>query len=241
MKVTVFHCRSERVDLAELRGRHGFLTCPTCGEIVCKLDVSDTAQWIDAQVRRKRDLQQSGRLGTRKQSLWQTDESIDSDGLAAELAACAVLCPGSFDRWQHAAERARSNRGCDLPRRWTGLNKSVEVKQTRYCDEQRGYLLVRPPRRTPGEMRAEYIDDAYYVLVVGRPYRFTIKGWMDRSGLILDGMRNPVPIRDGQRECWGIHWSKLRPLAELAERQRVKRPSIAVRMWQTLLRLVTRK
>jgi hypothetical protein len=95
------------------------------------------------------------------------------------------------------------------------LDKPVEVKQTRYHDQRRGYLLVRPPRRTPGAMLPQYVDDAYYVLLHGQHCRFTLCGWTDRERLIRDGKLNPVPVRPGQRECWGIHWTNLRPLDEL--------------------------
>jgi hypothetical protein len=182
------------------------------------VDVSAAADWINSQVARKRNLQESGRLGTRKQSLRQSDSEIDRDGLSAELATCAILCPAAFDRWKRNAERSQGNRGRDLLRTWTGLDRTVEVKHTRYQDAQRGFLLVRPPRNTRGRMRAEYIDDAYYVLMTGEPYRHTIAGWIDRGGLLAEGELNPVPVGRGQRESIGIHWSKLRPIGELAEK-----------------------
>lgn len=180
-----------------------------------KVEVTGAQAWIDQQVARKREQQESGDLATRKQSSFQTDADIDRDGLAAELAACVLLCPGSLEAWQRAAASTTGNRGRDLLRRWTGLNKHVEVKQTRYQDSERGYLLVRPPRQTPGRMREEYIDDAYYVLLCGEPFQYELTGWIDRDQLISDGQLNPVPIKPGQRECWGIHWTKLRPIDEL--------------------------
>ncbi|MEO8498720.1 MAG: hypothetical protein ABI614_26965, partial [Planctomycetota bacterium] len=157
------------------------------------IDVAGARSWVEAHVTRKRQLAESGQLATRKQSTRQSDEEIDRDGLSAELAACALLCPGSLHAWRKAAEAVRGNRGRDLLRHWTGLNKPVEVKHTRYHDTHRGFLLVRPPRQTPGRMREEYIDDAYYVLLVGGPDQHRLVGWTDRESLIRDGELNPVP------------------------------------------------
>ena len=219
MHVSFEHCgESERVQLAVSHLRHGSLRCKQCGRFISTIDVAGARSWLDAQVARKQQLAQSGHLATRKQSTHQSDEEIDRDGLSAELAACALLCPGSLDAWRKATEAARENRGRDLLRHWTGLNQPVEVKHTRYQDSQHGHLLVRPPRQTPGRMREEYIDDAYYVLMVGAPYQHVMAGWMDREGLLRDGELNPVPVRPGQRESWGMHWSKLRPIDELVAR-----------------------
>jgi hypothetical protein len=107
------------------------------------------------------------------------------------------------------------NRGNDLPCEWTLLPKPVEVKQTRYCDERRGCLIVRPPRNTPGSMRPEYVDDCIYVLMHGQQGLFTLLGWTDRSHLLSAGQLNPIPVRPGQRECWGMHWRRLRPAGSL--------------------------
>jgi hypothetical protein len=250
MRIAFSHCGVEQViRLADLRHRRGFLKCPQCNQCVTELDVSDARQWVEQQVARKRGLLRQGKLGTRKQSARQSDEQIDRDGLAAELVACVLLCPGRFETWRRAAERGGGNRGRDLSAHWTGLDKPVEVKQTRYHDDRRGYLLVRPPRWTPGEMRPEYIDDAYYVLLHGEPYRYTISGWIDRDGLLAEGQLNPVPVAAGQRQCWGVHWSKLRPLEELAERRRTdaRRTSIvaplidlASALWKLLATRISR-
>ena len=224
MHVSFEHCgESERLQPGERHIRrlhisHGPLRCKQCDAFIPAIDVAGAQSWIEAQVTRKRELARLGQLATRKQSTRKSDEDIDRDGLSAELAACALLCPGALDAWRKAAEAARGNRGRDLLRHWTGLNKPVEVKHTRYQDQQRGFLLVRPPRQTPGRMREVYIDDAYYVLMVGAPYQHKIAGWTNRQGLIHDGELNPVPIRQEQRESWGMHWSKLRPIDELVAR-----------------------
>ena len=128
------------------------------------------------------------------------DEAPD---LADEVAAGKVTIP-----------QAR-NRGRDLPAEWTLLAKPVEVKQTRYCDDRCGYLIVRPPRGTPGAMRSEYIDDCLYVLMYGQQGFYTMLGWADRQLLLAAGKLNPVPVRPGQRECWGIHWSRLNAVESL--------------------------
>lgn len=232
MHVLFEHCgHTERLELPSARGRVGPLRCRRCDSFVTTINVAGMQSWVESQVARKRELLQSGQLATRKQSTGQSDEEIDGDGLSAELAACALLCPGSFDAWRKAAESCKGNRGRDLLRRWTGLNKPVEVKHTRYRDEKRGYLLVRPPRQTPGRMRTEYIDDAYYVLLVGKPYEYTMVGWMDRESLIRDGQLNPVPMKSGQRECWGMHWSKLRPNDELVQSAHLGGPLAALSRW----------
>lgn len=219
MHVSFEHCgQSEQLQLTNGHLKDGPLRCGHCDTFISVNVVAGAQNWLEAQVTRKRQLVQSGQLAMRKQSTRQSDEEIDRDGLSAELAACALLCPGSLGAWRKRTEAARGNRGRDLLRHWTGLNKPVEVKHTRYQDTQRGFLLVRPPSQTPGRMREAYIDDAYYVLMVGAPDQHTLAGWTDRQGLIRDGELNPVPIQQGQRESWGMHWSKLRPIDELIAR-----------------------
>ena len=219
MHVTFFHCGVEQtLSLANARGRRGALRCGECREPITTVDVAGCRTWLEQQVEHKRRLAAAGRLGTRKQSRRQSDAEIDLDGLAAELAACVLLCPGAFDRWRRATELGGNNRGRDLLPRWTKFDKPVEVKQTRYHDDRRGFLLIRPPRGTPGAMRLEYIDDAYYILLHGEPCSYEICGWIDRVGLLQNGQRNPVPVSPGQRECWGMHWSQLRPIGELLSR-----------------------
>ena len=220
MKISYEHC-GETTALKLPNASLSPLRCESCGALITTVDVADCAEWIESQVARKRKLLESGQLGTRKQARRQTDSAIDRDGLSAEFAACALLCPTAFVIWKRKAEGSTGNRGRDLWRTWTGLDRPVEVKHTRYRDEERGFLLVRPPRRTPGRMRAEYVDDAYYVLLTGEPFRHTIAGWIDRAGFLERGELNPVPVGSGQRESFGIHWSKLRPLEELAGKIRL--------------------
>jgi hypothetical protein len=64
-------------------------------------------------------------------------------------------------------------------------------------------------------MKVNYIDDPYYILVRGGPHVFELDGWTDRDHFLREGQLNPVPLFDRQRECWGIHRSKLRPMASL--------------------------
>lgn len=232
MHVSFEHCgQTEQLQLGEGHAGSGPLRCKQCNAFITAIDVAGSQSWIESQVARKRELSQAGRLATRKQSMRRSDEDIDRDGLSAELAACALLCPGSLAAWRKATEAARGNRGRDLLRHWTGLHKPVEVKHTRYQDAQHGFLLVRPPRQTPGRMREEYIDDAYYVLLVGAPYLHVLAGWTDREGLIRDGELNPVPIQQGQRESWGLHWSKLRPIDELVPGMRTGGVFAALWRW----------
>jgi len=217
MQIGFRHCGKERtLELPDPNSSQ--LRCQQCGALIRCVNVSSARDWIESQVARKRQLAERGRLGTRKQSMRQSDSGIDRDGLSAELAACAILCPVAFARWQRTAAKSQGNRGRDLLRTWTGLDRPAEIKHTRYQDGRRGFLIIRPPRNTPGGIRAEYVDNAYYVLMTGAPFEHTALGWIDRKGLLQEGQLNPVPLRGSQRECWGIHWSKLRPLDELTER-----------------------
>lgn len=190
----------------------GPLACPNCGDLINTISVVPWHRHIEQRVAQFAAKQRSGQTGTRKQSIEQSDSELDRDGLQAELAACLLLCPGQRQQW---LQTSGPNRGSDLPHTWTQLPKPVEVKQTRYRDERRGFLLVRPPRRTPGPMRPAYIDDSLYLLLHGHHGLFTLLGWTDREHLIGAGCLNPVPVRPGQRECWGLHWSRLRPLRTL--------------------------
>jgi hypothetical protein len=232
MRIAFDHCdQRQSVDPLAVSGASGHLCCQICQAAITSVDVSDFSEWIEQQVAHKRELAQRGQLGTRKQATARSDEEIDRDGLSAELAACSLLCPGSLTAWQNAAERQKNNRGRDLLRTWTRLNRAVEVKHTRYHDDQRGFLLIRPPRRTRGRMKPEYIDNSYYVLMVGQPYDQAAVGWTDREGLLREGQLNPVPVRSGQRESWGMHWSKLRPIVELVERIGLGGRLGALRRW----------
>ncbi len=193
-------------------GSCGPLICPNCGGLLSTLSVTPWRELIERRVAEMTAKLARGEIGTRRQSVLLSDLAIDRDGREAELAACLILCPGQRHRWWRTAG---PNRGNDLPSSWTGLPKPVEVKQTRYCDDVRGYLLVRPPRNTPGPMLADYVDDCLYVLMHGQNGLYHMLGWTDRDGLLSRGQLNPVPLRPGQRECWGIHWQRLNPVSSL--------------------------
>lgn len=207
-------CESEGDVELPTRGAVGPLVCPNCDALINTISVVPWHGNIEQRVAGFADRQRSGSLGTRKQAIGQSDSALDRDGLQAELAACLLLCPGMRHHWLTSNG---PNRGNDLPPEWTLLPKPAEVKQTRYCDERRGCLIVRPPRRTPGPMRAEYIDDCIYVLMHGQQGLFTLLGWTDRPHLLSAGQLNPIPVRPGQRECWGMHWQRLRPPGSLLE------------------------
>ena len=206
------HCHTEGdVELSPL-GSNGPLVCPNCGQLITMIGVEPWRSQIENRVAEMARRQRIGAIGTRKQSFGQSDTDVDRDGREAELAACLLLCPGYRQEWFHSDG---PNRGCDLPAEWTSLPKPVEVKQTRYCDERRGCLIVRPPRHTPGLMRPEYIDDSFYLLMHGQRGLYTLLGWADREHLLTVGYLNPVPVRPGQRECWGMHWRQMRPAQSL--------------------------
>jgi hypothetical protein len=193
-------------------GAVGPLMCPNCRSLISSVSVTPWHSHIEGRVAGFAERQSSGQIGTRKQATLQSDSTLDRDGLEAELAACLILCPGQRESWLAASG---PNRGTDLPTEWTLLPRPVEVKQTRYCDERRGCLIVRPPRNTPGPMRPEYIDDSIYVLMHGQQGLYTFLGWTSRHHLLSSGRPNPIPVRPGQRECWGMHWRQLRPLQSL--------------------------
>ena len=101
MHVSLEHCgQTEQLQLTKGRSRNGPLRCQHCDLFISSVDVAGAHSWIESQVARKRELVQSGRLATRKQSTRQSDEEIDRDGLSAELPACALLCPGSLGAWR---------------------------------------------------------------------------------------------------------------------------------------------
>lgn len=195
-------------------GAVGPLVCPNCRSLVSIISVTPWRAHTEQRVCSLAERQYSGHIGTRKQSVSASDAMLDRDGLEAELAACLLLCPGQRHWW---LAFSGPNRGNDLPPEWTLLPRPLEVKQTRYCDQRRGCLIVRPPRNTPGPMRAEYVDDCIYVLMHGEHGLYTLLGWTDRAHLLQRGTLNPIPVRPGQRECWGMHWSQLRPSRSLLE------------------------
>lgn len=191
------------------------MRCPQCGFMPLSLARPVPlwmSAWIDQQVFVKERLHREGLMGTRKQDNKRTNSEIDREGLTAELFACLVLCPGFLHVWKDLAASAEGNRGRDLRAEWLGTPKNAEVKSTQHCSHSTGYLLVRPPRNTPGLMRLEYIEDCLYVLVVVKASALIIKGWADRDLLIRCGRMNPVPLHQGQRETYGIHWRRLYPM-----------------------------
>jgi hypothetical protein len=206
-------CESEGDVQLPVLGAFGPLACLNCGQLLTMVSVSPWTKYIDQRVQSFSDRQQRQEIGTRKQAVGLDDSTISRDGLEAEMAACLLLCPGMRRNWWNCQG---PNRGNDLPSSLTGLRLPVEVKQTRYCDDRRGCLIVRPPRWTPGVMKPEYIDDSIYVLMHGQSGLFTLLGWTHRMHLLSAGYLNPVPVRDRQRECWGMHWSELLPPSELA-------------------------
>src|SRR4051794_960271 len=110
MHVQFNHCgQLQKVALIGSSRPRGRLHCPKCGELVTQIDVTGCQTWIDQQVEHKRRLAQAGRLGTRKQTTKRTDEEIDRDGLAAELALCAIFSPGAFRSWKKATELGGNN------------------------------------------------------------------------------------------------------------------------------------
>lgn len=172
-------------------------------------------QHVDRLVEKKARLQRIGRMGTRKQDLHRADREIDRDGLSAELAACILLAPNRLSAYVELSQHCERNRGRDLPSNITGLDRPVEIKQTRYMDATRGFLLIRPPAGTVGAWKPEYLDDSYFILLCGSPHQYQLAGWADRGLLENRGVLNPVPVATGQRECWGILWSQLYPIREL--------------------------
>lgn len=208
------HCEIEgEVELPRLDS-NGPLICPNCQNLLTMISVIPWQSHVEARVNAFSQRQRNREIGTRKQATLLSDPAISRDGLEAEMAACLLICPGKrLDWW----EADGPNRGNDLPQLLTGLPKPIEVKQTRYCDERRGCLIVRPPRWTPGRMRPEYIDDSIYVLMHGQSGLFRLLGWTHREHLMDVGYLNPVPVRAGQRECWGMHWKELLPPASLLD------------------------
>jgi len=206
------HCHTEGHVQLPPTGSIGPLVCPNCSHLVTMIGVEPWRPRIEQGVAKMARRQRVGMIGTRKQSWGQSETDVDRDGREAELAACLLLCPGYREEW---LETDGPNRGCDLPTPWTLLPKPVEVKQTRYCDDHRGCLIIRPPRHTPGPMRTAYIDDCFYLLMHGQQGLYTLLGWADRPLLLAAGELNPVPVRQGQRECWGMHWSQLYSLDAL--------------------------
>ncbi len=209
--------RDGLLDPARWAGRPGPVWCFHCRRQIDVVDVSRWAAWVAGQVERKRQLQDAGRLFSRKQAAHKTDGEADSDGTAGELAACLLLCPGFLGEWQQAAERGISNRGRDLLPFWTCLPKPAEVKFTRIRRERWGYLLERPPAGGGFRMRPGYVSDSLYFLVQPCGPRLSLGGWVDRNRFLQRRVENPWGIQPGKTECWGVHWSRLEPPDRLPE------------------------
>jgi hypothetical protein len=117
MHVSFEHCgRAAHFQLGDKRVPRGPLRCEQCAALISDIDVRGAGSWIAEQVARKRDLSQSGRLATRKQSTRRSDEEIDRDGLSAELAACALQSRPRFAASLDGIEQARRSETHSLPR-----------------------------------------------------------------------------------------------------------------------------
>lgn len=221
VKIYCHNCiASGPAELPDASMGFGLLACPECGLPILDIELADSPDllaWVEGQVDRRMV------LPSRRQARLQSDRMICTNGLRAELAAAMILCPASLPTWMRSVESAGANRGRDIEPRFTGLPKPVEVKHTSHCSATRGFLLVRPPRRTPGRMRFGYIDDSLYVLMSGGPTRFAATGWADRETFDLRGVSDPVPRGEGQRECIGIHWLYLRAIPELGNQMEEER------------------
>lgn len=183
--------------------------CHLCRRPITSVSAFRWAEWIEAYADRLKRDRQSGRVGSRKQSVRESDRDISCAGLGAELAACVIVSPWHVRDWMERAESNEGNRGCDFPAAWFANGRAAEVKFTGIAN---GHLLVRPPRNTPGHMMTKYIDDSIYILMTGQPYTFHAVGWAGRSDLLKRGRLNPLPIKGKQRECWGIHADQLNPM-----------------------------
>jgi ribosomal protein L44E len=132
-------CHSQhQILLADDGGRRFPLACPTCRKHTRAVSVRRWKDWIEEQVRCKR------KLPSRKQAARQSDPDISFTGVAGELAACLLVCPGYVQAWRRREEEGGNNRGCDLPKEWTGLDKDIEVKEQPYQEDHRGLLIIRP-------------------------------------------------------------------------------------------------
>ncbi len=189
-----------------------YYKCHRCKHPITGVNVSIWAEWIDQHVDALEAKRREGKLGSRKQSLVESDREISAAGLGAEFAACVILSPWRLTEWLKTAGESKPNRGCDFPAHWFADGRPIEIK---YTEKSRGHLLIRPPRNTRGPMRREYIDDSLYVLMTGRPYAYEAVGWAGKSDLHDRGGPNPVPITGRQRECWGIRATKLNPMETL--------------------------
>jgi hypothetical protein len=195
----------------ELPRPPGPLACPACGGLPSWVGVHSLMPWVEDKARYFELRMRRGEIGTRKQDYKSSEFDTSVIGLAAELAGCFVMCPNRIPQYM-ASKIDAGNRGIDLPPEWTGLDRPLEVKQTRYRTSTKGFMIVRPPRNTPGPVLREHVDDCYYLLLTGTAPTYRVDGWTDRAGFLRDCLLNPIPKSGSQRDCLGVHWSKLRPL-----------------------------
>lgn len=207
------HCHHlAEVASERFYGISGPLRCFGCCCPITRVKVQSCRVWAAQQVERKRQMQKTGALHSRKQSQRHSDEEIDWNGLIGELATCVLLCPGRLRDWQTATESGGGNRGRDLLGAWVGLPKTIEVKSTEYHD---CHLIVRPPSGYEPRMKREYIDDCYYVLVTPEQEYQVIRGWTDQVGFLSDYEENPRRRSDDGCDYWGVHHSRLKPLDDM--------------------------
>lgn len=188
--------------------------CPRCECPVTSVDISGWSDWIRQYVNNRETQRKKGEIGTRRQSPKESDAKISGDGIGAELAACLILAPWQIKKWQSIAYKSGPNRGSDLPAAWFTDGRPVEVK---YTARRNGHLLVRPPRNTPGPMKADYIDDSIYVMMTSErdSYSYIAVGWAERNDFLRKGKPNPIKRGLGQRECWGIQAKLLHSMESL--------------------------
>jgi hypothetical protein len=210
MLLKCLYCRRQKaIPLSALDSSEGPLCCSHCRCLITCVTIAEWRDWVEAQVERKRRLQETGLLRTRKQAVQQSDRDIDADGLAAELAACIICCPRHRTLWRKGVEEGGNNRGRDLQTAWTGIAKPLEVKYTAHFSATTGYLLIRPPTQAGWQMRQEFVDDCYYLLVNGGKDGYELRGWIDRGGFLQRKVIDPVGRTTCQLECWGVHWLHL--------------------------------
>jgi hypothetical protein len=183
--------------------------CSNCRCLFSDVNPSSFRDMVEQEVERKGRLLASGELKTRIQSNQQNDAVIDEDGMYAEIAATVVLCPNRLSDLLEGWKVGKNNRGKDLPMDWTGLNKPVEVKFTRWHSTTSGYLLLRPPSKTGNLMSDSFVDDAFYVLVTKLGQMFRLLGWVNRECFLSRKIVDPVGRTHRQLQCWGVHWSNL--------------------------------
>lgn len=188
--------------------------CGQCQRLITSIDVSCCEKWFIARADARETDRQEGRLPSRKQTTKMSDYDISITG----LAACLILAPCRVAEWREIVESPqakKSNRGEDFPATWFGDGRPVEVKNTEYKD---GHLIVRPPSGEGEKMCESFIDDSIYVLVTGKPYTYTARGWAGKNEFCDVRLRKIFPPRNGQLEGWGIRVDKLYSMDSLFPR-----------------------